>query len=74
MTFTIFGILGLSKLFKMSGELGLLIGVGFGVCGATAVAAIKPQTRATEEETSYAIGLIAYLSASSPHTDAVATT
>ena len=56
--FTIFGILGLSKLFKMSGELGLLIGVGFGVCGATAVAAIKPQTRATEEETSYAIGLI----------------
>lgn len=57
-TFTIFGILGLSKLFKMSGDLGLLIGVGFGVCGATAVAAIRPQTRATQEETSYAIGLI----------------
>jgi len=57
-TFTIFGILALSKLFKMSGELGLLIGVGFGVCGATAVAAIRPQTRATEEETSYAIALI----------------
>ncbi|CAN2222179.1 COG2855 Predicted membrane protein [Candidatus Nanopelagicaceae bacterium] len=57
-TFTIFGILTLSKIFKMSGELGLLIGVGFGVCGATAVAAIRPQTRATEEETSYAIALI----------------
>jgi len=57
-TFTIFGILALSKLFKMSGELGLLIGVGFGVCGATAVAAIRPQTRATQEETSYAIALI----------------
>ena len=57
-TFTIFGILALSKAFKMSGELGLLIGVGFGVCGATAVAAIRPQTRATEEETSYAIALI----------------
>lgn len=57
-SFTIFGILGLSKLFKMSGDLGLLIGVGFGVCGATAVAAIRPQTRATQEETSYAIGLI----------------
>ena len=54
-TFTIFGILALSKVFKMSGELGLLIGVGFGVCGATAVAAIRPQTRATKEETSYAI-------------------
>jgi len=57
-TFTIFGILFLSKLFGMSGDLGLLIGVGFGVCGATAVAAIRPQTRATQEETSYAIALI----------------
>lgn len=57
-SFTIFGILTLAKIFKMSGELGLLIGVGFGVCGATAVAAIRPQTRATEEETSYAIALI----------------
>lgn len=58
-TLTIFGILALAKLFKMSGDLGLLIGVGFGVCGATAVAAIRPQTRATENETSYAIALIA---------------
>lgn len=57
-SFTIFGVLALAKLFKISGELGLLIGVGFGICGATAVAAIRPQTRATEEETSYAIGLI----------------
>jgi uncharacterized integral membrane protein (TIGR00698 family) len=57
-SFTIFGILGLSKLFKMTGDLGLLVGVGFGVCGATAVAAIRPQTRATQEETSYAIALI----------------
>jgi uncharacterized integral membrane protein (TIGR00698 family) len=57
-SFTIFGILGLSKLFRMTGDLGLLIGVGFGVCGATAVAAIRPQTRATQEETSYAIALI----------------
>lgn len=58
-TLTIFGILALAKLFRMSGDLGLLIGVGFGVCGATAVAAIRPQTRATENETSYAIALIA---------------
>lgn len=57
-TFTIFGILLLSKLFGVTGDLGLLIGVGFGVCGATAVAAIRPQTRATQEETSYAIALI----------------
>lgn len=57
-TFTISLILLLSKLFGLTGELGLLIGVGFGVCGATAVAAIRPQTRATQEETSYAIALI----------------
>jgi uncharacterized integral membrane protein (TIGR00698 family) len=55
---SIFGVLLLSKLFGMTGDLGLLIGVGFGVCGATAVAAIRPQTRATQEETSYAIALI----------------
>ena len=43
----------------MSGWVGLLIGVRCGCGGAYAVAAIRPQTRATEEETSYAIGLIA---------------
>lgn len=58
-TATVFGILGLARLFRMSGDLGLLIGIGFGICGATAVAAVRPQTRATQEETSYAIGLIA---------------
>ena len=57
-SFTIFGILLLTKIFKVTSELGLLIGVGFGICGATAVAAVRPQTRATEEETSYAIALI----------------
>lgn len=57
-SFTIFGILLLTKIFRVTSELGLLIGVGFGICGATAVAAVRPQTRATEEETSYAIALI----------------
>jgi uncharacterized integral membrane protein (TIGR00698 family) len=56
---TILGVIGLSRLFGMSGELGLLIGVGFGICGATAVAAVRGQTRATQQEVSYAIGLIA---------------
>lgn len=55
---TIVGIIGLSRLFRMSTELGLLMGVGYGICGATAVAAVRPQTRATQEETSYAIGMI----------------
>jgi uncharacterized integral membrane protein (TIGR00698 family) len=56
---TILGVIGLARLFGMSGELGLLIGVGFGICGATAVAAVRGQTRATQQEVSYAIGLIA---------------
>lgn len=55
---TIFGIIGLSRLFRMSTELGLLMGIGYGICGATAVAAVRPQTKATQEETSYAIGMI----------------
>lgn len=42
----------------MSSELGLLMGIGYGICGATAVAAVRPQTKATQEETSYAIGMI----------------
>lgn len=55
---TIFGILGLSKLFKLSNDLGMLIACGFAICGASAIAAVRPQTKASEEETSYAIGLV----------------
>lgn len=55
---TIFGILGLSKFFKLSDDLGMLIACGFAICGASAIAAVRPQTKASEEETSYAIGLV----------------
>jgi len=55
---TIFGILALSKFFKLSDDLGMLIACGFAICGASAIAAVRPQTKATEEETSYAIGLV----------------
>ena len=55
---TIFGILALSKFFKLSNDLGMLIACGFAICGASAIAAVRPQTKATEEETSYAIGLV----------------
>lgn len=56
---TIVGIRLLARLFGLSDELGLLIGVGYGICGASAVAAVHPQTEATEQEASYAIGLVA---------------
>jgi len=55
---TIFGILALSRFFKLSEDLGMLIACGFAICGASAIAAVRPQTKATEEETSYAIGLV----------------
>ncbi len=55
---TIFGILALSKFFKLTPGLGMLIAVGFAICGASAIAAVRPQTDATEEETSYAIALV----------------
>ena len=55
---TIFGILALSKIFGLSKDLGMLIACGFAICGASAIAAVRPQTKATEEETSYAIGLV----------------
>lgn len=55
---TIFGILALSEGFGLSKDLGMLIACGFSICGASAIAAVRPQTKATEEETSYAIGLV----------------
>ena len=42
----------------MSPGLGLLVGTGYGICGASAVAAMEPLSRADEEETAYAIGLV----------------
>lgn len=55
---TIFGILALSRIFGLSDDLGILVACGFAICGASAIAAVRPQTSATEEETSYAIGLV----------------
>ncbi len=58
-TVTILGVTLLARWFGLSQDLGLLIGVGYGICGASAVAAVKPQTDATEQEASYAVGLVA---------------
>ena len=58
-TVTILGVTALARLFGLSEDLGLLMGVGYGVCGASAIAAVKPQTRASEQEASYAIGMVA---------------
>ena len=57
-TVTILGIVWMSRRAGLSDDLGLLIGVGYGVCGASAIAAVRPHTKATQEETSYAIALV----------------
>lgn len=56
---TIFGIVVLARVLGVDAELGLLIGVGYGICGASAVAATHSQTRASDEQASYAVALVA---------------
>ena len=49
----------LSKWFKGDSSLSLLLGIGTGVCGAAAIAAVSPIVKAREEETALGAGLIA---------------
>lgn len=56
---TILGVVLLARLLRVDPELGLLVGVGYGICGASAVAAARSQTRATDEQASYAVALVA---------------
>ncbi|OWA37897.1 hypothetical protein B9G55_02480 [Saccharibacillus sp. O16] len=51
----------LARLFKADRDLSLLLGIGTGICGAAAVAAIAPILRAKEEDTAAGVGLIALL-------------
>lgn len=56
---TIGGVLVLARLLGVSTDLALLIGAGYGICGASAIAAVRPHTHATDGETSYAVALVA---------------
>ncbi|MFC2947283.1 YeiH family protein [Virgibacillus sediminis] len=49
----------LAKKFKASTQLSLLLGVGTGVCGAAAIAAVSPIVKAKEEDTAIGVGIIA---------------
>ncbi|MEJ8304468.1 YeiH family protein [Saccharibacillus sacchari] len=59
--FAIIATLGLAKWFKADRNLSLLLGIGTGICGAAAVAALAPIVRAEEEDTAAAVGMIALL-------------
>ncbi len=55
----IFATVYIGKLLKADAELTLLLGVGTGVCGAAAIAAVAPITKAKAENTAIGIAIIA---------------
>ncbi len=48
----------LAKLFRLSGNIPILVSLGTAICGATAIVTSSPIVRAKEEETAYAINTI----------------
>lgn len=59
--FTIIFILFLNKLIKGDKNLVLLLGVGTGVCGAAAIAAISPILKSKESDVGMSVGLVAIM-------------
>ncbi|MGJ9457646.1 YeiH family protein [Oceanobacillus sp. CF4.6] len=57
--FAILVTIYLAKLFKGNTQIALLLGVGTGVCGAAAIAAVAPIVKAKDEDTAISIGIIA---------------
>ncbi|MBS4178909.1 putative sulfate exporter family transporter [Bacillus sp. FJAT-49731] len=57
--FSIFSIVWLAKRLKANPTISLLLGVGTGVCGAAAIAAIAPIIKSKDEDTAISIGIIA---------------
>ncbi|MEH7247266.1 putative sulfate exporter family transporter [Neobacillus niacini] len=57
--FAILATIWLGKRLKADSSLSLLLGVGTGVCGAAAIAAVAPIIKAKEEDTAIGVGIIA---------------
>src|SRR5690625_4888894 len=57
--FAIIFTIWLAKIFKADKMISLLLGVGTGVCGAAAIAAVAPIVKAKDEDTSIGVGIIA---------------
>jgi uncharacterized integral membrane protein (TIGR00698 family) len=49
----------LSKVLKADQDISLLLGIGTGICGAAAIAAISPIVKSKDEDTAIAVGIIA---------------
>ena len=59
--FSILLTLALAKLLKADMNLALLLGVGTGVCGAAAIAAVAPIVKAKDEDAAIGVGMIALI-------------
>ncbi|HHY26355.1 MAG TPA: putative sulfate exporter family transporter [Desulfitobacterium dehalogenans] len=57
----IFTTLLVSKWIKGDMQLSLLLGVGTGICGAAAIAAVAPILKAKDEDTAVSVGIIALI-------------
>ncbi|MCK9857884.1 putative sulfate exporter family transporter [Paenibacillus sp. ATY16] len=53
--------LGIARLLKADAPLSLLLGIGTGICGAAAIAAVSPIVKARDEDTAVSAGLIALI-------------
>lgn len=59
--FAIVGTVLLAQLFKADKNISLLLGVGTGICGAAAIAAVAPIIKAKDEDTAIGVGIIALM-------------
>lgn len=59
--FAIFVTMWLAKVLKADKFISLLLGVGTGVCGAAAIAAVAPIINSKEEDTAISVGIIALM-------------
>lgn len=59
--FSILVMLWLSKYFKGNDKISLLLGIGTGICGAAAIAAVAPIVRSDDDETAISVGIIALI-------------
>jgi uncharacterized integral membrane protein (TIGR00698 family) len=59
--FAIIFTMMIAKRMKADLSLSLLLGVGTGVCGASAIAAVSPIVKAKEEDTAIGVGIIALM-------------
>lgn len=58
-SFSILVMLWLAKYFKGNEKISLLLGIGTGICGAAAIAAVAPIVHSDDEETAISVGIIA---------------